>query len=99
MTEDDALRMLIRLTPPDNAPPPTWAKMVIAKLKEATLDMLGKLLPMIPPEHMEELYDWSIQILDKLLGQEPFWEGKQYVARRYIMEIADKAGLLVDITQ
>jgi hypothetical protein len=99
MTEDDALRMLLRLTPPDDTPPPIWAKMVIAKLKESTIDMLEKLLWMIPPEHIEELYDWSIQILDKLLGQEPFWEGKQNVARRYIMEIADKAGLLVVITQ
>jgi len=93
----DALRMLVKLVPPDDVEPERWSYKVIAALRDATLTMLGRLLVSLPDHVIESLYDFAIGILDKLFGQVAAELDKQRVARDIILVVAGKANLIVTI--
>jgi len=87
---------MLRLLPPDDMPEKTWAAMVIKTLRDATLEMLDKLLFFLPGSVINDLYDFCIGILDRLFGKTGV-EGSQaqIIARGLIIQIADRVGIKV----
>jgi len=95
---EDAQRILAKIVPPENEDGDTWAQKVIATLREATIAMLGRILPFLSEYQVSGLYEFSIELLDKFFGVvSPSEKAGEVKARQLIMYIADRAGLTVTI--
>lgn len=98
MTYEDALRFLSRFSVPEDEYAATWIEKFIAALRAATLEILGKLLPMLSEGVIESLYDFIIGLMDKFLDKIGFGADEQLrQARRLIRYLADRVGLSVEI--
>jgi hypothetical protein len=93
---EDAQRILSKLVPPEKEQGDLWALRVIEALRTATLAMMEKLLPFLPPGRVQALYDFCIDLLDKFFGIMPTGEKTSITtARQLIIFIADRVGISV----
>lgn len=98
MKIEDVQRLLARLIPPENQSPVTWSQKVILILKDSTIAMLERILPFLNSGQVNSLYEFCIELLDKLFGiAKPEESGGRIKATALIMYIADRAGLTVTI--
>lgn len=100
----DAARILAKIQPAPNDDGEDWAHKVIAMLRAATIAMLERILYFLPDGLIEELYEWCIEMLDKLFSKFSFDipgepSKRKVTGRRAIMEIASLAGLSVKISE
>lgn len=96
-TMRDVERILDSIVPPDDEPM-TWAQQVVASLRIATIAMLDKILFFLPESAVESIYEWSIQLLDRLFNIDTSEDGRKTMAARLLIShIADRAGLIVTI--
>lgn len=88
---EDAQRILVKLQPPPDAEGSSWSQKVIAILREATLQMLQRILPFLPDGRVEQLYDFSIQLLDSFfrkIGSD--LDDRRRVAKSVIVKLASE---------
>lgn len=94
----DVSRILAKIQPPDTGEDiPTWLRSVIQTLRAATIGMLDRLLWFMDERSVESLYEFGIDILDRMFRIEQPPSTTQLNARRLIIQIADRAGLTVTI--
>jgi len=96
-TVKDATRILDKLVPPESADGSMWAQQVIELLRGATLRMLDTLLPFLESWQIQGIYDWSVGLIDKLLGITNDIPRNQQQAIDLIYYLASRTGLTVDI--
>lgn len=95
---EDAERILGKIIPPENEAGDTWAQHVISVLRQATLAMLERILPFLSEYQVNEIYDFSVDLLDKFFRvADRDSSTSQYRARKIIMYVADRANLVVTI--
>jgi len=94
---EDAERVLEKIVPPDDMLGDSWAEQVVEVLRRATISMLERLMPLIPPEFVEKIYDWILDMLNKLFQVNTDREKQKSMGRRLIIYIAGSAGLSVTI--
>lgn len=95
----DVERILDSIVPPDDEPM-TWAQQVVASLRVATIAMLDKILFFLPSSAVNSIYEWSIQLLDRMFNVETYDDGRKTMAARLLIShIAARAGLTVTITK
>lgn len=98
-TIEDVSRVLAAVQPPEQPSNIAgWIRGVIYTLKNATIGMLERLLPFLDEGAVEELYEFLIGILDKMVFGLPQKETQNW-ARRIIREVAARAGLAVTIKE
>lgn len=68
----DATRILERLQPSQEESTLEWGEMVLRMLQQATISMLSRILYMLPPNVVSEIYFWAIGILDKFFQAEGY---------------------------
>lgn len=94
----DVSRILSKIQPPDSSPDvPSWVSGVISTLREATLGMLDRLLWFMDEGSIEYLYEFGIDLLDRMFRIDQAQSRAELNARRLIIQIADRAGLVVTI--
>lgn len=95
---EDAQRILGKIIPPEDEAGDTWAQHVISILREATLAMLGRILPFLSDNQVDEIYDFSVDLLDKFFRTtDTQSSAAQLRARQIITFVADRANLVVTI--
>lgn len=99
LSYQDALRMLLKVVPPEDTRQDLWTYKFITALKDATLNMLERILIIVPDGIIEDLYGFAIGILDKLFGKIPYDYDRQSIARTIINEVARKADLNVSFEE
>jgi hypothetical protein len=96
-TITDVSRILAKIQPPDDTPNMSaWINGVISALREATLGMLDKLLFFMDSGSIEYLYQFAIDLLDKMFRIDQGEDEKKWAARRLIIQIADRVGLNIE---
>jgi len=94
----DVSRILAKIQPPDTGSDvPKWIDSVISTLREATLSMLDRLLWFMDERSVERLYEFGIEILDRMFRIDQSQSRINLNARLLIVQIADRAGLTVTI--
>ena len=93
----DAARILAKLEPLGDEASDDWARNIIATLRQATIYMLQRILPFLEKDSITAFYDWCIEMLDQFFMIDRTQEQKELLARRLIIQTADRAGLVVTI--
>ncbi len=97
---EDAQRILAKVLPPEDEDGETWARRVIMVLRQATIEMLSRILPFLPDGRVQDMYDFCIDLLDKFFGVMPAAEQTTVIAaRQLIIFIADRIGISVTFPQ
>lgn len=65
-SERDIVRIMGKISPPDNADD-RWFEKVVQALRRATLEMLGRLLPFFGEEEVIAVYDWAYDMVEKVV--------------------------------
>jgi len=65
-TERDLVRIMAKISPPDNADD-SWMARLVAALRSATLAMLERLLPYLSEKDVVDLYDWAYNIVETVV--------------------------------
>lgn len=92
---EDARRVLDRLIVPENEDGTAWARKVVSILRNATIEMMGKILWFLDSTTIEEIYLWCIQLLDTIFAVQEEPSLNRQKAVDLIQYLADKAGLTV----
>lgn len=67
-TERDIARVMAKVSPPDNADD-DWYEKVIMALRQATLEMLQRILPFLQEGEVVALYDWAYDLVEAVVLQ------------------------------
>lgn len=65
-TEKDLARVMSKVSPPDDADD-SWYERLIFTIRNATLAMLGRILPFLSEGEVIALYDFAYDIVDKVV--------------------------------
>ena len=74
-----------------------WQARLIEILREATLNMLARLLPFLEGDIIEDLYDFAIRLMDTMFQVFQSDENKRFYGVKAIQEIAARAAIDVTI--
>lgn len=97
---EDVERILAKIIPPEDAEEHSWTLNLIEVIKRSTLAMMERLLFFLDSRAVETIYNWGIDILDKVFQVPDRTDQENEVtARRIILYIADRAGLTVTISK
>jgi len=97
-TVKDASRILAKLEPPSQGDGTTWAQEIIRVLRQATISMLQRILFFLPSETVNDLYQWSIEIMDRAFyGVQTDPARTRQMAINMIYDAARRAGIVVEI--
>jgi len=95
---EDATRILAKLQPPPDVAGDSWAQKTIAFLRKATLQMMQRILPFLPDGRVEQLYDFSIELLDaffRKIGSD--LDDRRRIARAVIIKLASENDVKVTL--
>jgi hypothetical protein len=91
----DLARMARALAPPDDVDP-NWIAAVIGTIREASLFLLGLILPFLDGFTRRELYDAAIQMMDKVFHQGAYG-GENIEGKQLVLRVAQSVGVTIEI--
>lgn len=95
-TTKDANRILNALVPPASDIESDWVRGVIKMLRAASLRMLGLILFWVPSDIIDEIYQWSIEILNRFFDIQDNQDYKKSYAKGLILYISNRAGVDIE---